>query len=623
MKWVPTVQPSGFGAVTLSLVDTTSCIGTPGVCTEGGAMLTGPLTLTVNGPVTLSVADAVVEEAEGATLDFVVSMSRARESATTVSYATSDDTATAGSDYTAASGTLTFAAGDTSKTDSITVHDDAHDEGDETLTLTLSNQEPNAVKLADASATGTITNDDPMPKAWMLRFGRTVGNQVVDTLTDRLAGGQGAHVTVAGITLTGEAAPLPEAEPDDPFGLPEWAKTSRLEEESQEITADDLLLRSSFHLSSGGEDGGAAFTAWGRVATGGFGAEVDHVAFDGDVTSTLVGFDAEWSEALAGVMLTRSRGDGAYRLDPAMGEDGGTVEAELTGVYPYARLDLNARVSAWALAGAGRGSITLDQDAHAPMKTALSMRMGALGVKGRVLEPGSDGGLGVNVKTDAMWVGTKSERSRDMVGAEGDVTRLRLIVEGERVFASGSGATFTPSAEVGLRHDAGDAETGAGVEVGGGVRYTKGPLSMEAHGRMLVAHEDAGYEEWGLSGAIRVSPDEGGRGLTLSIAPEWGQTGSATERLWGARDARELEGVEFEPTSRLSAEAGYGLGLARNRGVLTPYAGATFGEGDARTLRLGARWLVGDDVAFTVETTRAETANDGAHALTAQLSARF
>ena len=46
-----------------------------------------------------------------------------------------------------------------------------------------------------------------------------------------------------------------EPEAEDPFGLPEWAKQTRREEDAQTLTADDLLLRSAFHLSSGGGEG--------------------------------------------------------------------------------------------------------------------------------------------------------------------------------------------------------------------------------------------------------------------------------------------------------------------------------------------------------------------------------
>ena len=56
----------------------------------------------------------------------------------TIDYATSNGTATAGSDYTAASGTLTFSAGDTSKTFTVSITDDALDEDNETATITIS-----------------------------------------------------------------------------------------------------------------------------------------------------------------------------------------------------------------------------------------------------------------------------------------------------------------------------------------------------------------------------------------------------------------------------------------------------------------------------------------------------
>ena len=482
----------------------------------------------------------------------------------------------------------------------------------------------------DCAATGAIENSDPMPQAWMVRFGRTVGSQVVDALGQRLAGGQASHVTVAGVPLTGGAAPVPEDEADDAFGLPEWAKRARREEEARTITADDLRLRSAFHLSSGsGEPGEPAFTTWGRVSTGGFSAQVDDVTMDGDVTTGLLGFDAEWDHLLAGVMLSQSTGEGAYRLDPAedhdAGADGGTVESDLTGVYPYARIDLDERVSAWGLAGAGSGTITLKRNAGETMKTDLSMRMGALGVKGQVLDGSGPSRIGLNVKSDAMWVGTKSARSSDLVSTEGDVTRLRLILQGERAFEAGNGATFTPSAEVGLRHDGGDAETGSGVEVGAGLSYIAGPLTVEGQVRMLVAHEAAGYKEWGASGAIRVTPSPSGRGLTLSVAPAWGRTGSAAERLWSAHDASALGADdEFEADSRLAIDAGYGFGLPGSRGVLTPYAGVTLGDAGNRTVRTGTRWQLTPDAVVGLEATReASDAGEADNQLMLRAALRF
>ena len=604
-RWGIEVTPSGTGDVRVSVNATTDCAAHHAACTAEGGMLQGGAQARVQGPALLSVAGAEVEEAERATLNFAVTMSRARNSATTVSYATSDGTATAGTDYNAKNGTLRFAAGETSKTVSVTVLDDAHDEGSETMRLTLSN--PRGAKLADAEATGTITNADPMPGAWMMRFGRTIGSQVVDTLNARLDGAGDSHVTVAGINLVGGSGVEPTIEDDDPFGLPAWAKNAQREADAQSITADDILRGSAFHLSGDTQEPGAgpAFTAWGRVATGGFEAEEKSVKLNGDVTTAMIGVDAEWERALAGVMVSQSSGEGSYRLDTAKGDDAGTVESSLTGVYPYARVDINTKISAWAIAGIGSGELTLRQKGKKAMPTDISMHMGALGIKGQVLNGSGPWGIGLDVKSDAMWVGTKSADTSELAVTRGDVMRLRLILQGGYIFEADNGGRFTVSDEVGLRHDSGDAETGTGIEIGAGLRYTIGRVTIEAQGRTLVAHNDNDYEEWGMSGGIHVTPGPSGRGLTLSIAPAWGQTGSAAERLWSAHDARAFgNDSEFEVDGRLEIDAGYGVGLTHGRGMLTPYAGMTLRETGNRTMRIGTRWQLNPDTVVNVEATR-------------------
>ena len=66
----------------------------------------------------------------------------------------------------------------------MTVLDDAHDEGSETFALRLSNAD--GAELADAEATGTIVNSDPMPRAWLGRFGRTAWEHTLDAVDQRL-----------------------------------------------------------------------------------------------------------------------------------------------------------------------------------------------------------------------------------------------------------------------------------------------------------------------------------------------------------------------------------------------------------------------------------------------------
>ena len=623
---IVTVQPTDHEAVDIELPPSPDCEAPGAICTVTGGRLETPLLTRIRGPAALRVADAEVREGPGATLAFAVTLSRATSAVVNVDYATSDGTAQAGADYTTQSGTVTFAPGETAKTVNVDVLNDAHDEGSETMTLTLSNA--TGAYLDDAVATGTITNADPIPQAWATRFGRTVGTHVVEALTQRFEDRGTSHVTVAGISLAGtpdtELPPIDE----DPLGLLEWEKNAGREADARSITSEDLMLRSSFRLSSGNDaiqHGGAAFTTWGQVETGRFEAEEDDVKMDGDVTTGLIGFDAEWNRALAGIMFSTSTGDGSYRLDPSKGDDTGTVESTLTGVYPYGRIDLNAKVSAWAVAGMGSGELTLRQTGKKPMPTDISMRMGAAGIKGQVLDGANPAGISLNVKTDAMWVATRSERSADMVASKGDITRLRLIMQGERAFALDNGATFTPSAEVGVRHDAGDAEKGTGLEVGTGMRYSIGSVTIEAQARTLVAHADSAYEEWGMSGSIGVTPDTAGRGLTLTIAPAWGRTASASDRLWSAHDARALgERIEFEAGSHLNLEAGYGFGLGHNQGTITPYAGMTLGENGDRKTRAGARWQLTPDAILAIEGSRhTSDANDATNEVGFRVAIRF
>ena len=150
----------------------------------------------------VSVADARAEEGTDDNLDFTVTLDRAPGAAVSVDYATSDGTAVAGEDYTAVSGTLTFAAGETGRTVSVQVLDDAVDEGEETMRLTLSNAQ--GAVIADGEATGTIANDDPIPEAWLARFGRTVTGQVLEAVEARLAAPREAGAQAA---LAGQALP--------------------------------------------------------------------------------------------------------------------------------------------------------------------------------------------------------------------------------------------------------------------------------------------------------------------------------------------------------------------------------------------------------------------------------
>jgi hypothetical protein len=114
---------------------------------------------------TLSINNVSANEGNSGTtpFTFTVTLSAASASTVTVTFATADGTATAGSDYTATSGTLTFAPGVTTQTITVSVIGDTNPEPNETFLVNLSGA-TNAT-IAVAQGIGTIVNDDAAPPA--------------------------------------------------------------------------------------------------------------------------------------------------------------------------------------------------------------------------------------------------------------------------------------------------------------------------------------------------------------------------------------------------------------------------------------------------------------------------
>ena len=129
--------------------------------------------------------------------------------------------------------------------------------------------------------------------------------------------------------------------------------------------------------------------------------------------------------------------------------------------------------------------LTSGQDG-ATLTTDLNLWLAAAGLRGTLLDGGTDG-ITLTGKTDVMAVGTSSAQvtgaDGNLAAADATVTRLRLGLETERPFSSGSPeadsrAMLTLSLELGLRYDGGNAETGFGLDLGGGIT-----LSLPARGR--------------------------------------------------------------------------------------------------------------------------------------------
>jgi hypothetical protein len=160
-------------------------------------------------PPTLSIDDVTVTEGNTGTTnaDFTVTLSAASGQVVTVQYATANDTATAGSDYTTTSGTLTFnPGGSLTQTVTVPVIGDMLDENDETFMLNLSN--PTNATLADGQGIGTITDNDDPPTLSISDVTLTEGDTgtVNADFTVTLNAASGLPITVQYTTADGTAS---------------------------------------------------------------------------------------------------------------------------------------------------------------------------------------------------------------------------------------------------------------------------------------------------------------------------------------------------------------------------------------------------------------------------------
>ena len=112
-------------------------------------------------------------------------------------------------------------------------------------------------------------------------------------------------------------------------------------------------------------------------------------------------------------------------------------------------------------------------------------------------------------------------------------------------------------------------------------------MALRVHG--LAVHAEDGYDDWGVSGQLRLVPGGAGRGLSPSLTPSFGVDPGASERLWALPGSSGLAANgEADPSSRLDAEEGYGLPVFGGGFTGTPNVG--FGLCDAvRDLRLDWR----------------------------------
>ena len=618
---VITARGAELGPLTIAAAQATGTIDAPATSTTDVSNLT------------IRIDDTTGDEDDG-WLNFRVSLSRAYTEYVCFDFETlNTGTATEGTDYGKRPKVNDWIrSGATQTTAFVRIIDDSVSDSGETVKVRIGNARlcddaSKTVTIANAEATGTITNSDHIPQAWLGRFGRTVADQVIDAVDGRLGAARrpGVEATLAGRSIAG----APEGDGTQQSMAEDAASRVRLEalsnwlrgdtgesrvglSGSQVVSERDLLAATAFSMT-GKTEGGGSVALWGRGAIASFDGRENRLSVDGEVANVMLGADWSGGALTAGLMLSHARGSGSYR-----GESDGEVESTLTGIYPYGRYAASERVTVWGVAGYGAGSLALKPEDEAVIETDMDLTMAAVGLRGVVVEAPGSGGPELAIKSDAMVVRTTSDAVQGLEATTAEVTRLRLGLEGSWRVVAGGGGEFVPSLEIGVRHDGGDAETGFGVDIGGGLAWSDRArgITAEVSGRGLLTHASSGFREHGFAGSVSWDPTpDSERGLKLTLRQAVGA--EAKGGVDGLLSRETMAGLAANDNGdgrrRREVKFGYGFGMFEGRFTATPEIGLGLSEA-GRDYSLGWRLTRAGSGAgsldMSVEARRRESDND-------------
>ena len=330
------------------------------------------------------------------------------------------------------------------------------------------------------------------------------------------------------------------------------------------------------------------------------------VDWKGNMVSAHAGADLHIGpDILAGVAGSYSSGNFDFTDKTGASPVTGTYGTTMTSVHPYVAWFSGARGSSvWGSAGFGRGEVEVD-DVREGLRTSPASTLTGAGGASYQLFTRSAGG--VRLKAEGWYGRVKVDGGERIEAVTLDMQRGKLALELTQGFRTDTGHEMAFLLEGGMRYDNGDGVNGASAEVGGGLRYTNSGIGLiaEGRGRFVISARD-GYEEWGLGGMLQFDPAVRGQGLSIRMAPSYGDHRSGVNQLWerGVSDA--VGGHHPSMGSNVDGEVAYGIA-----GLGTPYSGFYLAESGMRAFSSGVRYDLGAGVGLRLEGTRRESGPGG------------
>ena len=323
----------------------------------------------------------------------------------------------------------------------------------------------------------------------------------------------------------------------------------------------------------------------------------------GNMVSAHAGLDVRVGpDILAGVAGSYSSGSFDFTDKTGATPVTGTYGTTMASVHPYmAWFSGGGAASVWGSAGLGRGDIDVDDVREGFRTTPASLLTGAGGASYQLLTRGT---AGVRLKAEGWYGEVTVDGTQQIEEVTLTMQRGKVALELMQAFSSDTGSETAVVLEGGMRYDDGDGINGASAEVGGGLRYTNPGLGLTAEGRgRFVISARAGYEEWGMGGTLMFDPATRGQGLSIRVAPSYGNHLSGVSQLWerGVHDA--VRGHDLGMGPNVDGEVAYGIAGFHG----TPYSGFYLGQAGTRAFSSGVRYELGAGVGLRLEGTRRES----------------
>ena len=548
----------------------------------------------------LTIGDVTVTEgADGETTgaEFTVSLSPVSGREVTVAWATADGTAASPGDYAEASGTLTFAAGETERTLSVAVAGDDLNEADETFTVSLSaptdgeTELPLYARLTESggTATGTITDDDDPPEltiADVTVSEGTGGGTTNAEFTVNLSAASGLDVTVGYATAEGTAESGADNDYEEASGTLTFSPGERQQSVTVAIHRDELNeAEEEFTLTLSGAANATLAGGNSELAATGTITDDDELtaAVSADAASVAEGDSASFTVELSGGTST-AEVVVSYTVD-------GTAVANSDYTAPSGALTLAAGAASGTIAIQTLADAELDPDETLEVTLSGASTAGAVQVAAELAQ--------TTITDDDTATVTIEAASATEGESLAFTVRLTKAVQG--------GVTVTPSFTDGTASDGTDyTANAAALSFVGTLDETK---------TITVSTTEDEVVEGAETFTVSLSVSEAPSGVTAGTEATGTITDDDTATVTiEAASAAEGESLAF--TVRLSKAVQGGL-------TVTPsFSDVTTTEGTDYTANAAALSFVGtldETKTITVSTTEDEVV-EGAETFTVGLS---